>query len=182
MLNETIQNPNNSNSSLAATGAALISSDMRRQIRQMHEVDGCTVEDISGIFSIPELIIQSILTPTTTTTTISTKNRSIDEPSEYEETLNRVRSIEDQLRDAESSAVQTLVELNETADSEGIRYNSAKTILEFRAGKLRPEKPNKHIGQGMTQDGFKSIVEQALKVYQDTQERLKNANAKVVEA
>lgn len=157
----------------------MISPDMRRQIQQMHEVDGCTVEDISGIFNIPELIIQSILTPAATT---SAKNGSIDEPSEYEESLSRVRSIEDQLRDAESSAVQTLVELNETADSEGIRYNSAKTILEIRAGKLRPEKPNKHIGQGMTQDGFKSIVDQALKVYQDTQERLKNANAKVIEA
>lgn len=176
MLSEP--NPSNS-SSLAATGAAMISPDLRRQIRQMHEVDGCTVEDISGIFNIPELIIQSILTPTATT---SAKNGSLDETSEYEESLSRVRSIEDQLRDAESSAVQTLVELNETADSEGIRYNSAKTILEIRAGKLRPEKPNKHIGQGMTQDGFKSIVDQALKVYQDTQERLKNANAKVIEA
>jgi transposase len=146
---------------LKATGAALLSQDLRKQFRRMHEVDGCSVEEIAQMFSVPELIVQSVLDGSANKPAPATQTNGEPE-SEYAETLARVRTIEDQLRDAESEAVQTLSELNTGAESEAIRYNAAKTIIEIRAGKLRPDKPTKHQETGLRADDFRSIMQDAL--------------------
>lgn len=168
-------------SDLKATGAALLSADLRKQIRRMCEVDGCSVEEIAQMFCIPELIVQSVVDSFSGRGTAAVEKSTTEEPeSEYAEQLTRVRSIEDQLRDAESEAVQTLSELNTGAESEAIRYNAAKTIIEIRAGKLRPDKPTKHQETGLRADDFRSIMQDALAAYNETRERA--AKAVVIES
>lgn len=166
---------------LKATGAALLSQDLRKQIRRMNEVDGCSVEEIAQIFCIPELIVQSVIDDYNKSKK-PTAVAQTDEPaeSEYTEQLTRVRSIEDQLRDAESEAIQTLCDLNSQAESEAIKYNAAKTIIEIRAGKLRPDKPTKHQETGMRADDFRQIMADALASYNETRERA--AKAVVIES
>lgn len=169
---------------LNATAAAMISTDLRRQIKRMYEVDGVLIEELSQIFEIPELVIQSVVQPPPTQPTVGLTNplpvpNGSDQSTEFEEQLQRVRGIEDQLRDAESDAVQALGDLVNTSDSDAIRMHSAKTILEIRAGKLRPERPVKHQSTGMTPDGFRTIVEETMRVYRETQERLAKATVTV---
>lgn len=169
---------------LNATAAAMISTDLRRQIKRMYEVDGVTMEEIAQIFEIPELVIQSVVQPPPTQPTATLTNplpvpAGSDQSTEFEEQLQRVRGIEDQLRDSESDAIQALGDLVNTSDSDAIRMHSAKTILEIRAGKLRPERPVKHQSTGMTPDGFRTIVEETMRVYRETQERLAKATVTV---
>ncbi len=171
---------------LNATAAAMISTDLRRQIKRMYEVDGVTMEEIAQIFEIPELVIQSVVQPPAARPNSATESLTnplpvqvSDQSAEFEEQLQRVRSIEDQLRDSESDAIQALGDLVNTSDSDAIRMHSAKTILEIRAGKLRPERPVKHQSTGMTPDGFRSIVEETMRVYRETQERLAKATVTV---
>ena len=175
---------------LNATAAAMISTDLRRQIKRMYEVDGVTIEELSQIFEIPELVIQSVVQPPaarpnstieslTNPLPVQTNPNGSDLTTEFEEQLARVRGIEDQLRDSESDAIQALGDLVNASDSDAIRMHSAKTILEIRAGKLRPERPVKHQSTGMTPDGFRTIVEETMRVYRETQERLAKATVTV---
>lgn len=173
-------------SDLKATGAALLSPSLKKQIQKMHEVDGVTPDEISEIYQIPVLIIENILNPGLAAARQSDIPNGLtvkpnDATSEYEEQLARVQSIEDQLRDHESAAVETLGELVSTSDSDAIRMHSAKTILEIRAGKLRPERPDKRATDGgMTPDAFRAIMEETIRSYNATRERA--AKATVIES
>jgi len=173
-------------SDLKATGAALLSPSLKKQIQKMHEVDGVTPDEISEIYQIPVLIIENILNPGLASVRQSDIPNGLtvkpnDATSEYEEQLSRVQSIEDQLRDHESAAVETLGELVSTSDSDAIRMHSARTILEIRAGKLRPERPDKRAADGgMTPDAFRAIMEETIRSYNATRERA--AKATVIES
>jgi len=173
-------------SDLKATGAALLSPSLKKQIQKMHEVDGVTPDEISEIYQIPVLIIENILNPGLAAVRQSDIPNGLtvkpnDATSEYEEQLARVQSIEDQLRDHESAAVETLGELVSTSDSDAIRMHSARTILEIRAGKLRPERPDKRAADGgMTPDAFRAIMEETIRSYNATRERA--AKATVIES
>ena len=173
-------------SDLKATGAALLSPSLKKQIQKMHEVDGVTPDEISEIYQIPVLIIENILNPGLASVRQSDIPNGLtvkpnDATSEYEEQLSRVQSIEDQLRDHESAAVETLGELVSTSDSDAIRMHSARTILEIRAGKLRPERPDKRTQDGgMTPDAFRAIMEETIRSYNATRERA--AKATVIES
>lgn len=173
-------------SDLKATGAALLSPSLKKLIQKMHEVDGVSPDEISEIYQIPVLIIENILNPGLTAVRQSDIPNGLtvkpnDATSEYEEQLARVQSIEDQLRDHESAAVETLGELVSTSDSDAIRMHSARTILEIRAGKLRPERPDKRAAEsGMTPDAFRAIMEETIRSYNATRERA--AKATVIES
>lgn len=173
-------------SDLKATSAALLNPSLKKQIQRMHEVDGVTIDEISEIYQIPVLLVESVINPGLSAVDSSRSGTGLsikpnDATSEYEEQLTRVQSIEDQLRDHESAAVETLGELVSSSDSDAIRMHSARTILEIRAGKLRPERPDKRQGEsGMTPDAFRAIMEETIRSYNATRERA--AKATVIES
>jgi transposase len=71
---------------LKATGAVLLSQNLRKQIRKMHEVDGCSVEEIAQMLVVPELIVQSVLDSFSSKPAPAVQTNGEPE-SEYAETL-----------------------------------------------------------------------------------------------
>ena len=147
-----------------------VAPNLRSQIAKMHQRDSLSVEEIATALSLPVMLIQAVVfwaAPKKQTVegdglALKTKDE-VD--SEYQELLGRARSLEDRFADAEDAAINTLVELNETSESEAVRYNSAKTILEIRAGKLRPERPNKQTTGGITPADMQQFIQQAMAVH-----------------
>lgn len=146
-----------------------VAPNLRSQIVKLHRRDGLTVEEISTVLELSSLLIQAVIycaTPASDNKAAEVGLKTRDEvDSEYQELLGAAKDIESKFAYVKDAAIETLAELHETAESEAVRYNSAKSILEICSGKLRPERPTKQSTGGITPADMQSFIQQAMAIH-----------------
>jgi len=144
-------------SDIKATGAAMVSSGLRAQIKALRERDGVSSEDISQMLGIPVLVVEHVLGG------VGSSSAPADSTNPSDVLDARAAKIEDTLADAEEIAAQTLAAACTDADNWGVRVGAAKTILEIRAGGLRPKKTES--GGGIAVEQLNIIIQQAVEAH-----------------